>query len=424
MLSFRSMATRPADRLKAVPWLVLLSAGLAVAFALAAPALFVGDSPGYLDPARAWVAGQGLREGNGQPLQYRLPLFPLALGLTIRLFGEDPRAFTLMNVGFLVLAALVVRHALRPRGRTLADGVAVAILLYPPLLTSAALVLQETLLSLTIAVLFVLAGRAVEGTSAGRSLAAGAALGVAALGKPTVLPVGLALAVLIAGTGRRAWIRVGAFALGGTLVLAPWMVRNQRVLGRLEITTGNAGHTLLGGTVSNRIENWFTFPEYVEARREWEEGAAADEATLDSHLAHVALRRIAARPGRWLGLCGERALRFMLPARTWFVQAGHSRTGTFGPFYLAATAFNVALFALVAWLAARALRKRDLALLVGPVIVFGHLAAYAVVYASPRYGVTVGPVLIAAAGLALDEMRRGRQASRGAPLAAGAPAGR
>jgi hypothetical protein len=422
MSSARSIAVGRADRVKTVPWPVLLSVGVAFAFALSFPALYVGDSPGYLDPARAWAAGQGLREGNGQPLQYRLPLFPLALGVTIRLFGEDPRAFTVMNVGFLVLAALVVRRALLPRGRALADGVAVVILLYPPLLTSAALVLQETLLSLLIAVVFVLAGRAVEEPSAGRSLAAGAALGVAALGKLTILPVGLGLAVLIGAWGRRSWIHVGALALGSALVLGPWMVRNQSVLGRLEITTGNAGHTLLGGTVSNRIENWFTFPEYVEARREWEQGAPAGEGVLDAHLTRVALRRIAAHPARWLALCAERALRFMLPARTWFVQAGHSRTGTFGPIYLIATAFNVGLFALVAWLAARALRKRDRALLVGPVIVFGHLAVYAVVYASPRYGVTVGPVLIATAGLALAEIRRGRQRLGAATAAEGAPA--
>jgi hypothetical protein len=293
---------------------------------------------------------------------------------------------------------------------------------YPPLLTSAALVLQETLLSLLIAVVFVLAWRAVEGLSIGCSLATGAALGLAALAKPTVLPAGVALVALMGATGRRSWIRAGALAIGGALVLAPWMVRNQRVLGRLEITTGNAGHTLLGGAVSNRIENWNTFPEYVEARREWEQSARAEEPVLDRHLARVALRRIAAHPARWLGLCAERAIRFMLPARTWVVQAGLSRTGTFGPIYLIATAFNVSLFALAAWLSAHALRKRDLALLVGPVIVFGHLAVYAVVYASPRYGVTVGPVLIATAGLALAEIRRGRQRLGAATAAEGAPA--
>jgi len=84
----------------------------------------------------------------------------------------------------------------------------------------------------------------------------------------------------------------------------------------------------------------------------------------------------------------------------------------------------VTLFALAAWLVAHARRRRDLALLVAPVIVFGHLAVYALVYASPRYGVTVGPVLIAAAGLALDEMRRGAQSPRATPLAEPAPSGR
>src|SRR5439155_1191485 len=166
MSAARSMATRRAGRLKAAPWPVLLSVGVAFAFALGFPAVVVDDSPGYLGPARAWAAGQGLREGNGHPLQYRLALVPLALGVTIGL-------------------------------------------------------------------------------------------------------------------------RVGELALGCALVLGPWMVRNQRVLGRPEITTGNAGHTLLGGTVSNRIENWNTFPEYVEARREWEQSGQAEEPALDRHLARV-----------------------------------------------------------------------------------------------------------------------------------------
>jgi hypothetical protein len=38
-------------------------------------------------------------------------------------------------------------------------------------------------------------------------------------------------------------------------------------------------------------------------------------------------------------------------------------------------------------------------LLIGPAIVFWHLAVYAAAYVSPRYNVTIGPLLVASAAL-------------------------
>jgi hypothetical protein len=149
------------------------------------------------------------------------------------------------------------------------------------------------------------------------------------------------------------------------------------------------------------VEDWTALPEYVAARREWMERDHAAHPVLDRYLYRVALRRIAADPGRWLILVGERVARFMLPARHGLVAAGHARTGTFPPWYVALTVVNVALFAGTALLAVRALRRGDLALLAGPLIVFGHQAVYAATYTSPRYAVTVGPVLVGAAALAL-----------------------
>jgi hypothetical protein len=59
------------------------------------------------------------------------------------------------------------------------------------------------------------------------------------------------------------------------------------------------------------------------------------------------------------------------------------------------------LFAGAAWSVVVAVRRRDAPLLAAPLIVFGHHVVYALTYVSPRYGVTVGPVLIAAAVLAI-----------------------
>jgi hypothetical protein len=228
---------------------------------------------------------------------------------------------------------------------------------------------------------------------------------VAALAKTTVLPAGALLAILVGLARPRPWIRAAALAAGCALVVAPWAVRNERLFGRADIAVGNAGHALLGGTVSNAITDWSAFDEYVQSRRDWESDGRRQDPVLDRYLVRVALRRIVADPGRWVRLCIERAFRFMMPARTWFVQAGLSRTGTLGPLYVAATMANLTLFAVAAALGVHAWRRKQIPLLVGPIIVFGHLAVYALTYASPRYGVTVAPVLIATVALALDSLR-------------------
>ena len=132
---------------RTVLWGAILAA---FAFPLTYPALTVDDSPSYLNPARSWARGNGLLEANGAPLQQRLPLYPLTLGLTIRLAGDDPRTLGLLNAGLHVAAILVVRSAL-PMGalRDLISGLAIV---YPPLLTSSGLVLQESLLAPTLGV--------------------------------------------------------------------------------------------------------------------------------------------------------------------------------------------------------------------------------------------------------------------------------
>jgi hypothetical protein len=363
-------------------------------FALHAPALVVDDSGTYLHPALSWARGEGLRETDGRPLEYRLPLYPLLLGLWTRLTGAGAVGLTLLNLAAHATAMLLVRRVVARRDPRLGDVVFAAGLVYPPLLTSTALVLQESVVECAVALVFVAAHRALQAPSFRTGARAGAAIGLAALAKTTALAVALPLAVVLAWSRRSG--RIPAVLLAAVVVVVlPWAVRNRVVLGRWEITNGNAGHTFLGGTVSNRIANWNTFPEYVDARRQWEQ-ARGEHAPLDRFLWRIALARIAQDPVAWLRLCFERALRFMLPARTWAVQAGWSETGTSPAAYVALTVFHLALFASTASLARRALRDGDPASWAAPLVVFTHHAVYALTYTSPRYAVTVGPVLFAA----------------------------
>jgi hypothetical protein len=290
---------------------------------------------------------------------------------------------------------------------TIANLVSAAALVYPPLLTSTALVLQESFLSLLFALVFASGTAALRAPTPFHLAALGASLGLAALGKATALVLLPAFAILVVVVQGRVWWRplavLGAFAA----VVAPWVVRSERLVGRSGLAPGNAGLTLLGGTVSNRIDDWSYLPEYVEARRRWEESERARQPQLDVYLGEVARARIAAHPFLWASLVAERVGRFTLPARTWAVRVGRARTGTFPPSYLVLTAINVALFAAAALLTLQAARRKTWDELVAPAIVFGEQLAHAAAYASPRYGVMVGPVLFGAAGLLLCEVGSG-----------------
>jgi hypothetical protein len=383
-----------------------LAIAAAVWFAVAWPCLEVDDSGTYLTPARSWSAGCGLVESGGRPLEYRLPAYPLALGVCILLFGDVPVVFSLLNVLCHVAAVLVVRCVVARRDRGLASVVSAVAVVYPPLLTSTGMVLQESLLSLLIALVFLAWWRAVERPGALRSLGAGAALGLAGLGKATALPFVLPAAAMVAWARPRSIGRGALVLAGAVLTVAPWALRNWAVLGRLEVTNNNAGIAVLGGTVSNRVEHWSRVPEILEARARWQAGERNRYPVLDRYLWRVALDRIKADPLRWLKLAAERTLLFMLPARHWFFQTGQSEPARLGPWYLSGVAAQGVLYAAAAWLTVRTLRSRGPAThLVGPILVFGHQALYAATYASPRYGVTVGPVLFGVLVLALCEYR-------------------
>lgn len=374
---------------------------ICLAFPIAFPALETDDTPSYLNPAREWASGRGLAEGNGAPLEQRLPLYPLLLGITLRIVGDSPLAIGILNVFLHVLSVLLVRGAL-PK-RPLCDLLCAAALVYPPLLTTTGLILQESLIAFTLSALFVATARALrDGAAPGWGFVAGLALGLSALAKTTVLLAGASLVLLV---WRRASSRVQvlAFVGGVALVLLPWMARNRLELGRYELANSNAGVAFFAGTFANVVSpSWDAFPEYLKARAQWEAEGHRYEPVFDRYLVRWALDRIAADPARWFGLVLERAFRFMLPARHWFVVTGRSQNASAGPIYLAATAIQLILFGACALLLLNGIRSPGSAVaLVAPLIVFSHLLVYAASHSSPRYGASVGPLLFASLALLL-----------------------
>ena len=329
----------------------------------------------------------------------------------MRIAGESPVAFGLLNSLLHLLSIFSVLSVLPRRPRS--ELVCAFALVYPPLLTTTGLVLQESLIALTLAALFAATTRALRPrASLAWGFAAGLAVGLSALAKTTVLPAAALLFVVLwrrAGSRRQAL----GFVVGAALLMAPWMIRNRIELGRFEIVNANAGVSLFAGTVGNvLLPSWSTFPEYLSARARWEREGRQDEPSFNRYLARLALERIAADPGRWAGLALERAFRFMLPARHWFAVTGRSQVGSAGPAYLAAIAIQLLLFGASLLLLIRKMRPpSDAAALVAPLIVFSHLLVYAASHASPRYGATVGPLLFASLAMVTDpSMPRGSSA--------------
>jgi len=379
---------------------LFLAVAVALVFGAAFPALLLPDSPLYLEPARSWARGDGLMEAPGRPLEGRLPAYPLLLGVILWTVGEHLRAIAVVQVLLHVAAMLLVRQMVRRVSASAADWCAALAIVYPPFLTATATVLQETMLSFLAALFAWRLWRAAEAPSGARAFAAGVALGATVLGKVVILPLAGPAALLLAFVPRRSVVRAAWFVAGVAVIVLPWGLRNRAVLGRFEVTNANGGHALLGGAVSNNITDWHAFPEYVAARDRWAAGERVSQPVLDRYLYKVAWARIGADPVRWVGLVVGRAVRFMLPSRHWMAAQGWTTPGRLPPLFVAGAILQGLAFLAAVLLLGEVFRGRSpLVWGIPPAIVLWHLAAYAVFYVSPRYNVTVGPLIVASAAL-------------------------
>jgi 4-amino-4-deoxy-L-arabinose transferase-like glycosyltransferase len=225
------------------PWLVVPLVAIAARLAIVIPAAQspLADPDNYLPLARSVAQGDGLAF-NGRPTAYRPPLYPLLLAAGLSIPGLDPNAWVL---GLPVArgaasAALTARAATRwglPRGAATFAGLVVA--LDPVLVIQARSVMTETLAAFLVALALALAA---PRPSLRQALALGAVLGLAALCRPSLLPVA-PLAAIVLATQRRPGPPLAMLA-ATLLVLTPWAARNAQLFGEPVWTTTHGGYTL------------------------------------------------------------------------------------------------------------------------------------------------------------------------------------
>ncbi|AUX39312.1 hypothetical protein SOCE26_007010 [Sorangium cellulosum] len=258
----------------------------ALAFVLAlAPRLYVAiawarepvwDGHYYDFGARRIAAGLGYSDDllvGGQPVWHPWCHYPVGysgfLGLVYKLFGAGPHVATVANaVAGALLVVVVHRLARYATTPTRARVAALLAALSPGLIVYAALLMTEPLAALGLVTApWLLARDAARGRVARGAVLAGVALGLTALVRPQSLLCAPALALLAwrgpagaaggvtagaAGGWRAAWRR-GALAVAlssaaALAVVAPWTIRNCRVMDGCALISTNGGWNLAIGS--------------------------------------------------------------------------------------------------------------------------------------------------------------------------------
>ena len=242
------------------PWLsgvLLLGLVLRLAWVLVFPVdRQTSDAGTYFDLGALLARGEAYVTPNSGTRAEWPPGLPALLALSFHLVGIGQRAVILLNLALFAATLLVVDALARwLAGEGPARLATLLFALWPNLIASAGIANKEGVvaLALTLSFLFHVIGQ--ESPSPGRRWlawsGAGLALGCAVLTQPALLllPSAFVVADLIGRVPFRRALPAWGLLIGGMAAMtAPWMLRNEQILGRPVLTTN-------GGSVFYRANN-------------------------------------------------------------------------------------------------------------------------------------------------------------------------
>ena len=249
------MTSLPADR----KFLVLaLFVGLLVRIAALLQTGALGpqivDEQHYIRLATSLSAGHGFGWGPGDLTSIRPPLYPaLISGLwTVTGVGNFQAVRVVQMLLALLNTWLVYQLGRRVFSPTVGRYAAALFWLYPSLVVVNFFLLTETLFTLLLTLFVLLTVMTVDRPRVATALAAGVALGLAALTRSILWPVPLLLCplllVLLRTSGARRVLLATAVLFGYAVIVGPWAVRNTRLqhvttivdtMGGLNLRMGN-----------------------------------------------------------------------------------------------------------------------------------------------------------------------------------------
>jgi 4-amino-4-deoxy-L-arabinose transferase-like glycosyltransferase len=324
----------------AVPALLMLALAVRVVALIATPAYVPLHDDRDYDRLACWISDHGVppdrippapgprscsvRGDAGAPTAYRPPLWPLALGGTYAVAEafDLPRwtaGRALQAVIGTLIVALTGAIAARAGGATAGLlAMALGAVFLPLVLVGSSLISEPLFVALELAaVVAVLRYRRSAGV-VGWAVAAGALVGLAALTRSNGALLAVPLIVAIgAQPGRRRFVGVAAFAAAAVLVVAPWTLRNEVVLGAFVPVSTGMGPTLLGtyNATSRDLPGctgcWIMLRTVPAERRLARRVAALTEPERDRESRALAARFALRHPGYVLQVAWDNSLRLL-----------------------------------------------------------------------------------------------------------------
>jgi 4-amino-4-deoxy-L-arabinose transferase-like glycosyltransferase len=404
--------------------------GLRVGYAIDQPSPPPPDAAAYAQIAESLYRAGSFdarppgTEGEIQPASSYAPGLPWFVAGVYRLTGGVHLTLALVLLALLSAAAIPMTFVL---GKRMAGSVAglvgaTAFAAYPALLEYQGMLLTEPLAAFLLSAGLVTFLWATERRSTWAWLGSGVLLGALALVRPEYLAIAALLPPAwlareaIRGRLRQAWAMAAISLLGTVVVLAPWTIRNEIVLGRtVPISTGG-GKALFIGTYLDADGDGPKLRELLLARRpalreRLSRGGRVDDPrrlVLERVLNHVAAERypsletdaalarlgrenlendITEEPLRFAGLLVGKAYETWIDAPREVMERQPWR----------ALQLGILILALLG-LGALAVRRRFEAVACGLVVAY-MTAVGAFLIASPRRELVMLPLLTALAGV-------------------------
>lgn len=390
-----------------------------------------GDALAYHHLARSLLAGRGYTNLTGDPHIWYMPGYPLFVAGIYGLVGENLLAVWVVQGALVGLsAALVHETARRLFGSRAALAALLLIALWPAWLTYPTSLNGETLLLVLVSLFVWVVARDVPTNPRARmgwAATAGALAGLLALVKPDfalLVPLPAIVASCQKMSLRRA---VGLAAIGAAvfvLVLTPWVARNAIVFGRFIPFTISAGPAFwLSAHKPGLVDHGEPALRAALVRCGAEADAAVrarlgdDPKATESCLWRDGFRMVREHPGYWFGAVLRRAGETLFSSHTTYLIGYHMSfqhawtTGETGVlavkawFLVVHSAFVCLGLAGTVWLTLSR-RWRFFAYLV-----VAKLAVHAVLFATPRYGLPLTPILAITGGALIACVLAPRRAS-------------
>ncbi|MEY2453506.1 MAG: hypothetical protein QOD92_3080 [Acidimicrobiaceae bacterium] len=206
----------------------------------------IAENKGFVDPENLYLRQVSV------PTAFRPPLYPLFLAGVNRTFGDSARTFQLAGCAVGVLTVVLIGYlGRRVGGKAVGLCAAALAAVYPIFLAVDAAVMSETLYVPLVAGCVLAVYRAMERATALRWALVGLLAGAAILtrGDGVVLLIVMVVPAALFGVKapwrRRALLAVTPLVVAG-LVVAPWVIRNNARLGTPAVATLQTGTALAG----------------------------------------------------------------------------------------------------------------------------------------------------------------------------------